>query len=78
MRSRRRPWGSRVALAVLCFMAFSLLWIPVANAYIDPGTGSLVFQALIGGLLAVGVVIKIFWKRVVRFLSRGKRATPDI
>jgi membrane protein implicated in regulation of membrane protease activity len=69
---------SRVATAALFFMGFSLLWIPVANAYIDPGTGSFVFQAAIGALLAAGVAIKLFWKRFVRFATRKDRATPDV
>ena len=48
---------SRVAMAGLFFVGFSLLWIPVANAYIDPGTGSFIFQAAIGVLLAAGVAV---------------------
>ena len=38
--------------------------------YIDPGTGSYVFQLLIGGLLGAAVAVKIFWKRVWSFVSR--------
>jgi membrane protein implicated in regulation of membrane protease activity len=69
---------SRVAMAALFFVGCSLLWIPVANAYIDPGTGSFIFQAAIGALLAVGVAIKLFWKRFVHFVTRKDRATPDV
>jgi membrane protein implicated in regulation of membrane protease activity len=69
---------SRVAMAAILFVAFSLLWIPVANAYIDPGTGSFVFQAAIGVLLAAAVAIKVFWKKVVRFVTRKDRAAPDV
>lgn len=69
---------SRVATAALFFVGFSLLWIPVANAYIDPGTGSFVFQAAIGVLLAAGVAIKVYWKKVVRLVTRKDRATPDV
>ena len=69
---------SRVAMAGLFFVGFSLLWIPVANAYVDPGTGSFIFQAAIGTLLAVSVAVKVFWKRVVRLVTRKDRATPDV
>jgi hypothetical protein len=65
-------------MAAILFVAFSLLWIPVANAYIDPGTGSFVFQAAIGVLLAAAVAIKVFWKKVVRFVTRKDRAAPDV
>lgn len=69
---------SRVAIVALFFVAFSSLWIPVANAYVDPGTGSFIFQVAIGALLATGVAIKVFWKRVVRFVTGKNRATPDV
>ncbi len=33
-------------------------------AYIDPGTGSFLFQAAIGALLAAGMSVKVFWRRI--------------
>jgi len=39
---------ARVFWVTMLVAAFSLLWLPSANAYIDPGSGSFVFQALIG------------------------------
>ncbi len=41
-------------------------------AYLDPGTGSMVLQVLIGGVLGGVLVLRIFWKRIVRFLT-GKK-----
>ena len=38
--------------------------------YIDPGTGSIVIQALIGGLVAGLVALGLFWRRVKAFFSR--------
>lgn len=55
----RRRIGVLLFLEVACLTMF----VPVANAYVDPGAGSFVFQAMIGGLLAAGVVVKVFWKR---------------
>jgi len=69
---------SRVAVTALFFVGFSLLWIPAANAYIDPGTGSFVFQVAIGALLAVGVAIKVFWKKLTRLVTRKERPTSDV
>jgi hypothetical protein len=40
--------------------------------YIDPGSGSLFLQALAGGVAAVGVVTKVYWRRLKRFLHIGK------
>ena len=69
---------SRVAMTALFFVGFSLLWIPTANAYIDPGTGSFIFQAAIGVLLAAGVAIKVLWKKLTRLVTRKERATHDV
>jgi len=37
---------------------------PNAFAYIDPGTGSIIVQMIIGGLVGVGIAIKVFWFRI--------------
>jgi hypothetical protein len=65
---KRRVWI--VAVSVMAFMG---LLLPTANAYVDPGAGSFVFQALIGGLLAVGVTLRVFWKRLTALVSRRDR-----
>ncbi len=48
-------------------MAVFLL-IPVASvfAYVDPGTGSMVIQAVIAALVAGGALIGAFWKKLFR------------
>jgi hypothetical protein len=45
-------------------------------AYLDPGTGSIVIQALVGGVLGGLLVIKLFWRKIVAFLT-GKRGAGD-
>jgi len=49
----------------------ALLYLPlhhVVDAYIDPGTGSLVLQALIGVLVGAFVAIGLFWNRIKAFV----------
>lgn len=46
-----------------------------AYAYIDPTTGSFVFQALLGVLATIGVLIKFNWTRLRNLFRR--RRTPD-
>ena len=41
-------------------------------SYIDPGSGSLFLQAMAGGVAAVAVVGKVYWRRVKRLLHIGK------
>lgn len=35
-------------------------------AYLDPGTGSLIIQVLIGGLLSSLFIVKLFWGRIMK------------
>jgi hypothetical protein len=72
MRSR-----SRFVWFTLFLLYFGVIAVPNANAYIDPGSGSFIFQMLIGGLLAGAVAVKHFWRRIVSFFSRrGSRKEP--
>lgn len=49
-------------------------------AYIDPGTGSLVFQVLIAGLLTAGWMLRqlplAIGRRLGRLLGRGRTEPP--
>jgi hypothetical protein len=38
-----------------------------AHAYIDPGTGSFIFQLIIGGLIGSAFAIKLFWRNIKGF-----------
>jgi hypothetical protein len=40
--------------------------------YIDPGTGSMLLQAIAGGVAAAAVVTKVYWRRLRRVLHLGK------
>jgi len=48
-----------------------------AYAYLDPGTGSMILQGIIGGLAAVAVVAKIYWHRLLQFFGLKKDSPPD-
>jgi hypothetical protein len=65
---------SKVFTIVAFCLAFSAVILPAANAYIDPGSGSMIFQAVVGGLLAAAIVVKTFWRRIVSLFKRGRTA----
>jgi hypothetical protein len=47
-------------------------------AYLDPGTGSMLVQLLVGGAAAVAVTAKFYWRRVLRLLRiRKDEPEPD-
>ena len=56
---------------------FLLLLIPHAEAYLDPGTGSMLLQVILGGVAAVGVIIKVYWHKLRVFLGMGKKEEPE-
>jgi hypothetical protein len=39
-------------------------------AYLDPGTGAMVFQMLIAGLVGGLFAIKMFWRNITGFFSK--------
>lgn len=42
-------------------------------AYLDPGSGSMILQAVVGGLAAVGVMGKFYWRRLLGVLGLRKK-----
>jgi len=44
-----------------------------AAAYLDPGSGSFVFQIVISALLGAAVVLKTSWRRLRDFFSSSRR-----
>ena len=45
-----------------------------AYAYLDPGTGSMIVQAVIGAFAAVGVTLGIFRKKIASFFHQFKKS----
>ncbi len=46
-----------------------------AFAYLDPGTGSLILQLLLGGIAGVTVVVKVYFKGFMARLGLGGQST---
>jgi hypothetical protein len=47
-------------------------------AYLDPSSGSMLLQLVLGGAAAVGIGFKMTWRRVLRFLHLDKKQSdPD-
>ena len=63
---------SRIAWVLYLALCFSLLFIAPAQAYLDPGSGSLIFQVIVGGAMAAGLALKVFWRRIVSMFSRRR------
>lgn len=66
--------GTQVALIAIGIFLF--LTAP-AHAYLDPGSGSMVLQVLLGGVAAAAVVIKLMWHRILTILRIRKEDLPE-
>lgn len=58
--------------------AMALLIAPgAAFAYLDPASGSMILQAVIGGVAAAAVAFKVYWGRIATFLGFGRTDEPE-
>ena len=50
-----------------------------ANAYLDPGSGSVLLQLLLAALLGGGFLIKAYWRKIINFFRKltGKEVIVD-
>ena len=68
----------QVFLLMIIPSIFYQFSVPDAFAYIDPGTGSVIIQMIIGGLVGTGIAVKVFWYRIKSALSPSfKRNNSD-
>lgn len=58
------------SFSLILLLALSIMLVSSpAYAYIDPGTGSLVIQGAIAAVVGAGVIIKLFWHKIVAVLT---------
>lgn len=46
-------------------------------AYLDPGTGSMLLQVILGGVAAVGVALKLYWHKIMSVLGMAKETDTE-
>ncbi len=44
-----------------------------AHAYLDPGSGSILLQLLLGGFAGAAMVVKLYWHRLKAFFQRDHK-----
>ncbi len=65
------------SLAVIVAFGTMLFSASPAYAYLDPGTGSMILQALIGGIVGGMIAIKVYWQKIKGFFSDSKNEPDD-
>ena len=58
-----------LANSVVLVLLLLLASTHAAYAYVDPGTGSYVYQMIIAALVGVGFAVKIYWGKIKSFFS---------
>lgn len=46
--------------------------------YLDPGSGSMLIQIILGAVLGVGVLVRVFWANIKDFFTKGKKSTETM
>lgn len=68
MKIKEIKYPVRVLLSSFLFF---FIFTNNSHAYLDPGTGALIFQAILGAFAAVGAFIMAYWKKLKKFF-KGK------
>jgi hypothetical protein len=62
-------------LIMITFVLVLLCGISVtkdAFAYLDPGSGSMMLQLLLGGIVGVAAILKLYWNSLTSWFRRKK------
>jgi hypothetical protein len=52
---------------------FTAALVVPAHAYLDPGTGSMILQAIVGAVAVAGATLSVYWGKVKSLFSRKKQ-----
>lgn len=73
--------ATSLTFTIVLFVLIITMMIPkYTYAYIDPGTGSYLFQMLMAGVLGAAFVIKMAWQNIKSYISNkiGTQKTDDL
>lgn len=62
-----------VQKALFVVFISSTFLVSDAYAYIDPGSGTLILQMLVGALVGVGIAMKVYWFKIKEKLFGMKK-----
>ena len=63
----------------VCLTAVVLLALAArpAHAYLDPASGSMMLQLVLGGIAGLAVAFKLFWRKLLGFFGASGRQLSD-
>ena len=65
-------------ISIISFTALLMLLVGAqsAHAYIDPGSGGMIVQLLLGGVAGVVILARLFWRRLLTAIGLRKEDGP--
>ena len=67
----------RNASAALAVVWLILIGTPSAYAYLDPGTGSMILQVVLGGVAGLVVALRLYWHRILAMMGIRQKPVPE-
>ena len=56
---------------------FTIFLINKAFAYLDPGTGSIILQALVGAIAAGATYCSMYWQKIKNFFNKKDKTDKE-
>lgn len=69
----RRTLARGLALAALC----SSFPAAAHAQYLDPGSSSILVQVLLGGIVGLAAIVKLYWSKIRGVLSWSRKSPRD-
>ncbi len=63
----------KILMRIFAGCCGAVLYCAPAYAYLDPGTGSIILQLLLGGVAGGIVICKLYWARLKSFFVRDTK-----
>ena len=63
--------------SLLIALIAALILPQTAHAYLDPASGSMILQAVIGGVAAAALAFRFYWQRIQAFFGYGSNDEPE-
>ena len=70
------PMPRNAFFSSILVLVFVMLHAPVAHAYLDPSTGSMIISALVGIFASIALALKTYWYRLKNLFRKTDDSKP--
>jgi len=66
-----------LTISGVLLLAFHEFFVSNAYAYLDPNTGVVIIQVIIGALVGVGITLRVYWAKIKYILLERSKSKND-